>query len=311
MDARKCEELMRLGIEEATKAIPEDSGVHPKVGAVLSDSEGNVLVTAHRGESGPGDHAEEILFRKAAEQAIDTKGTVMFVTLEPCTERGPGKQSCAERIRQSGVSRIYLGMLDPNPQICGRGETMLRWSNLGVERFPNELIAKIGTLNREFVDLHRSAHLPKDSLYVTSQIPEIMGEMLRRQGVPAQDLPADWGITIEDVVGCGQSIDPGHAPCEVRDLVRKARGAAFDRKYVDYSYDQDARGLGDFWKQELRDVFQLLEARDFTRRIMLLVGVGNGLEAEGMFDQMPHLTIADIAPESLKRAEGGSVSSSV
>jgi tRNA(Arg) A34 adenosine deaminase TadA len=35
--------LMREAIEEAKKSVSEDQGVHPKVGAILTDKEGNVL----------------------------------------------------------------------------------------------------------------------------------------------------------------------------------------------------------------------------------------------------------------------------
>jgi hypothetical protein len=38
-------ELMRLSIEQASKSIPEDKGIHPSVGAVLADNSGEILAT--------------------------------------------------------------------------------------------------------------------------------------------------------------------------------------------------------------------------------------------------------------------------
>src|SRR5215467_13463833 len=50
--------FMELAIEEARKSIDENDGrPHPKVGVVVV-KDGTVTATAHRGETGEGDHAE-------------------------------------------------------------------------------------------------------------------------------------------------------------------------------------------------------------------------------------------------------------
>jgi len=142
----RVRELMLEAISEAEKSAPEDRGTHPRVGAVLADSAGKLLERAHRGESGQGDHAEFLLLTKAKQKGVALKDASIFVTLEPCTARGPGKIPCTERILESGISTVYIGMLDPNPQICGRGETLLRY-RITVERFPGDLqaVSKPGT----------------------------------------------------------------------------------------------------------------------------------------------------------------------
>ncbi len=279
-------------------------GPHPKVGAVLADREGNILATAYRGESGTrGDHAEFIAINKAKAAGHDTHGTVLFVTLEPCTSRGPGKQPCADRIRDSGISHVYIGLLDPNPQIVGRGETLLRWSDISVDRFPDDLAREIQTLNADFVNLHRVAHLPLTSLYVTTQIPELILKYLSRSGVKIEELPADWDLTIEDLVRCCESACTQEAAQRCSDLLREARAAAFDEKYADYTYEKDARGLGDFWQHELRDILRSLRAADYPQRRVVDVGIGNGLEGRGLLDTVRYLTIVDVAPKSLDRAQ--------
>lgn len=52
-------------IKESKLSISEDSGEHPKVGAILTDLNGNILAKSHRGETGNGDHCEYIIFKKA------------------------------------------------------------------------------------------------------------------------------------------------------------------------------------------------------------------------------------------------------
>ena len=106
--------LMRRSIEETKCSETEDKGIHPMVGAVIADSEGRVLQTAHRGEEA-GCHAEFLCLKKAEAACQELKDCSLFVTLEPCTARGPGKKACATHIIESGLKKVYIGMLDPNP----------------------------------------------------------------------------------------------------------------------------------------------------------------------------------------------------
>jgi len=190
--------LMRRAIEEAKRSETEDKGIHPMVGAVIADSKGIVLQTAHRGEEA-GCHAEFLCLKKAEVAHQELKDCMLFVTLEPCTARGPGKKACATRIIESGLTKVYIGMLDPNPSICGRGETRLRFY-VDVERFPSELIKEIEYINKEFVEIHKKTHLSEESMYVTTQIHEIMRDYLIRHGmILHEDLPVGVDLTTSDI----------------------------------------------------------------------------------------------------------------
>lgn len=181
--------LMRAAIEEAKQSKSEDQGIHPKVGAILADQNGNILHRAHRGED-PGCHAEFLCLEKAKEANQNLEECIFFVTLEPCTARGPDKKPCSTRIIESGLRKVYIGMLDPNPAICGRGETRLRYY-MDVERFPSNLIKEIEEINKDFMELHKTAHLSEESLYVRMQIHQIMRDYLVRKGVLLSE-----GVTI-------------------------------------------------------------------------------------------------------------------
>ena len=83
--------------------VVEDLGVHPYVGAVIADGDGQTIATAHRGETGAGRHAEFIALSKARDTKANLHDAELFVTLEPWTARGPGKIPCTQRIKDSGI----------------------------------------------------------------------------------------------------------------------------------------------------------------------------------------------------------------
>ena len=141
---------MQRTIEIAQKSVSEDGKISPKVGAVLTDDDGNVLMDCYRGETGRGNHCEYGLLKKAKKEGIDTKNKILFVTLEPCTSRGHGKTPCSKRIVDAGIKTVYIGTLDPNPVITGKGELYLRAKGIVVNRYPNELILELNEINKDF-----------------------------------------------------------------------------------------------------------------------------------------------------------------
>ena len=84
-------ELCEVAVATAKKSVREDEREHPLVGALLAESDGNILATSFRGET-PKRHAEFCLLEKVASQGIEPSKCTLFVTLEPCIKR-PRKSS--------------------------------------------------------------------------------------------------------------------------------------------------------------------------------------------------------------------------
>jgi pyrimidine deaminase RibD-like protein len=179
-------QFMELAIEEAKKSMGEDDRDHPKVGAVVV-KDGTVLATAFRGELGKGEHAEYTALEKKLTDAT-LAGATVYATLEPCTNRNHPKTPCAQCLIDRKVKRVVIGMLDPNPRICGKGERLLRDHGIVVDRFDHDLIVQLEEMNRAFVKAQNqaAADLLKPSIQGTSD-PGVRLRDLQRRFVEAQD----------------------------------------------------------------------------------------------------------------------------
>ena len=135
-------------IEISKRCVSEKGKISPKVGAVLI-GDNKIVYTAYRGEIEEGDHAEYTLLEKKI-KSKDFSNTILITTLEPCTRRSSNKTSCAERIVQAGIRQVWIGILDPNPEISAKGYTYLRMNDVSINFFPNEYAEKIIELNKEF-----------------------------------------------------------------------------------------------------------------------------------------------------------------
>src|SRR5262249_34882323 len=138
-------EAAQLATKMARDSKQEPGRTPIFVGAVAV-KDGELLGQASRAEK---DHAEYVLLEKELKDN-PLAGATIFTTLEPCTKRGPNKIPCAQRLIERKVKKVFIGNLDPNPDIQGKGQLLLRQHNVEVESFPPDLQAELEDLNREF-----------------------------------------------------------------------------------------------------------------------------------------------------------------
>jgi diaminohydroxyphosphoribosylaminopyrimidine deaminase/5-amino-6-(5-phosphoribosylamino)uracil reductase len=98
---------------------------NPAVGAVIV-KDGKVVGQGYTQPPGSA-HAEIVALEQAGDAA---RGSVMYVTLEPCCHQGR-TPPCTEAIIAAGVAVVHMAMLDPNPLVSGNGEKELRKRGIG------------------------------------------------------------------------------------------------------------------------------------------------------------------------------------
>lgn len=121
---------------------------NPSVGCVLVKNN-NIVGEGYHFRAGE-PHAEVIALRMAKEKAL---GATAYVTLEPCSHFGR-TPPCAKGLIEAGVKKVICAMLDPNPQVAGKGVAMLE--EQGISCLVGLLEDKAEQLNRGFLKRMRT-----------------------------------------------------------------------------------------------------------------------------------------------------------
>ena len=135
-------QMIRRCVELAQQAWGK-TAPNPLVGAVIVKDGEIVGEGFHPGVGQP--HAEVFALREAGEQA---RGATIYVSLEPCNHYGR-TPPCAAALVLAGVSKVVVGMVDPNPLVAGGGIATLEQA--GIEVIVGVESALCEALNEGFV----------------------------------------------------------------------------------------------------------------------------------------------------------------
>ncbi|MDD5185455.1 MAG: bifunctional diaminohydroxyphosphoribosylaminopyrimidine deaminase/5-amino-6-(5-phosphoribosylamino)uracil reductase RibD [Paludibacter sp.] len=132
----RCLQLARIGNSYVAP--------NPMVGAVLV-CEDVIIGEGYHHRYGEA-HAEPNAINSVKDKELLKKST-LYVNLEPCSHYGK-TPPCADLIVRSGIPRVVIGTLDPNPKVAGRGADILR--NAGIEVETGVLEEECRELNKRF-----------------------------------------------------------------------------------------------------------------------------------------------------------------
>jgi len=81
------------------------------------------------------------------------RGSTLYVTLEPCRHHGK-TPPCTDAIIRAGIRRVVTAMLDPFPQVAGKGAELLRAAGIAVDIGVGEIAAR--RMNAPYLKLLRT-----------------------------------------------------------------------------------------------------------------------------------------------------------
>lgn len=115
---------------------------NPLVGAIIVKN--NKILGQGWHEKYGGLHAERNALKNCGEAP---SGATMYVTLEPCCHYGK-TPPCTKAIIHSGIKKVVIGSLDPNPLVSGKGVQLLK--STGIEVVEGILEEKCRKINEVF-----------------------------------------------------------------------------------------------------------------------------------------------------------------
>jgi len=124
---------------------------NPMVGAVIVKNGSIIGEGYHEFYGGP--HAEVNALKDAGKEAPNSD---IYVTLEPCSHYGK-TPPCADKLINVGIKKAVIAVVDPNPEVAGRGIEKLR--SAGIEVKVGLYADKAKNLNEAFIK------------YITSEYP--------------------------------------------------------------------------------------------------------------------------------------------
>ncbi|MEI6127826.1 MAG: bifunctional diaminohydroxyphosphoribosylaminopyrimidine deaminase/5-amino-6-(5-phosphoribosylamino)uracil reductase RibD [Pseudomonadota bacterium] len=163
---------------------------NPLVGAVVVNA-GKIVGTGYHEFFG-GPHAEVTALKNAGSKA---KGAELYINLEPCCHFGK-TPPCTDVLIQKGIKKVFLGMIDPNPAVAGKGIQKLMSAGIAVEagllehecRQLNEAFVKFITEKKPFVILKAALTLDGniatstgDSKWITCDTSRALAHKIRHE----------------------------------------------------------------------------------------------------------------------------------
>jgi diaminohydroxyphosphoribosylaminopyrimidine deaminase/5-amino-6-(5-phosphoribosylamino)uracil reductase len=134
---------LRVAIELATRGTYSCTP-NPRVGCLVV-RDGQVLGRGFHAVAGEG-HAEVNALADAGQSVV---GATVYVSLEPCAFHGR-TPACSQTLIDARVSRVVAAMVDPHPQVAGKGLATLRDAGIAVDlvELPEAAALNPGYINR-------------------------------------------------------------------------------------------------------------------------------------------------------------------
>ncbi len=166
---QKDTECMALALK-LSKLGQAGVGANPMVGCVISRDDKIIAKDFHH-QYGQ-EHAEINALNQIGHKAENCK---LYVTLEPCSHHGK-TPPCINAIIKTGIKKVYVATLDPNPLVSGSGVKLMKENGIDVE---------IGLLENNAIEVNRGffKRMKTGLPFITSKIAmSLDGRIAMRSG---------------------------------------------------------------------------------------------------------------------------------
>lgn len=190
-DHHTDEKFLRQALELARRGIGL-TAPNPNVGAVIVNNRGEVVGTGTHTYEGV-KHAEVLALEHAGDNA---RGSTLYINLEPCSHQGR-TGPCADALIAAGVRKVVGGILDPNPQVSGRGFARLRETGVAVASgFLTDECQRVNEAFANYIRRHTPLVTLKTAMTLDGKIAPPPGESENPTALGSGSVSGGW-ITSE------------------------------------------------------------------------------------------------------------------
>ena len=132
---------MELAYRMAIRAVGTTSTT-PAVGCVIVKN--NIIISRGWTQPGGAPHAEVHALSSVKDKSI-LKGAEMYCTLEPCSHYGK-TDPCVDSIINSSIKKVFIGGIDKNPKVNGKGVQRLEAAKIRVELIQSRSITHLNNI---------------------------------------------------------------------------------------------------------------------------------------------------------------------
>jgi N-glycosidase YbiA len=175
----------------------------------------------------------------------------------------------------------------PAPIMRPRYSTMSRFEFI---ELPNYWVQKAFMNTRSSIAL-------KPTALTTLSIPELIQAELLRDGIewPPTVVPLPTA-TLSSLKRIVKVVNPSRSEPEINGVLLKARRAAFDTKYADYTWADDARSLFSDWVPHFLGVLSANFGQPSIEKPWVVIGAGSGEEAAHLWAHFGEsITLTDMS----------------
>lgn len=184
---------------------------NPAVGAVVV-KEGQVLATDYHQGSGHA-HAESQALEQLDKEI--SRGATLYVTLEPCCHWGK-TPPCTQLLIERGIAAVFYGFKDPNPQVAGKGEQMLREAGIDCQPIFLESINEFYRSYAHWWQHKRPWVTAKLALSLDGKIAGIGGAPVNITGLELQTFTHQWRKQCDAILTTAKTIHADNPQLNVR-----------------------------------------------------------------------------------------------